>query len=899
MLQQVTTAVNADEGQLIAVLLPDRQYELDWRGAGLQQGPDNENAAMRLEASLYELYRRQPDDFLLALALTPPSDGLSESIRFFHRIGTAFVKGIARYPEMEHLRDGAVVPLEDEDVERWLAGAPYLIGAQYLNNSFIEELWNGLHRGLAARLESYSGTVTQWFAINGPDIQPAGRVYFHLVESKEGSEYPFSFLSTYTSEEQVEGKARHLPLKQALVEYGESSSKLLELLSTVYRAAESSELIRELVDSGDLFYPIGLTSEEAYRFLREVMLYEEAGILCRIPKWWRSRSNSLKLNVSVGGREPSRLNKEALLSFQADLWLGGEAVTADDLKQLLAEQEGLALIKGRWVEVNHKRLQQALDAYEQAVQAAGGSGLSMQEAMQLHWNAERSLKVNAEAVEVEVTNGEWLASVMNQLQQPDTLAALSSTGDDFRAALRVYQERGVSWLHLMKTLGLGACLADDMGLGKTIQIIALLNYTRMHKKEQALLVVPASLIGNWMNEIAKFAPSLRYYVCHPSENKDIREADALVEGTQLVITTYGMLAKYEWLQQHQWDSLILDEAQAIKNPGTKQTKLVKQMKAAFRIAMTGTPIENRLGDLWSLFDFLNKGLLGTTKEFTAFTRKLRESADGYARLRQVVSPFILRRLKTDRTIITDLPDKIEMKTYAALTKKQAVLYNKLVQELQEKLESAEKDIQRKGLVLAALMKFKQICNHPDQYLGQQVYAEQDSGKYARLREICETIYEKRERVLIFTQFKEITESLQTFLEPIFQHKGLVLHGETPVSKRKELVEAFQGKEYVPFMVLSIKAGGVGLNLTAASHVIHFDRWWNPAVENQATDRAFRIGQQNNVIVHKFITQGTVEEKIDQIIEDKVRLSGEIVPDIQEGWITDMDNEQLLQLMSLS
>lgn len=809
------------------------------------------------------------------------------------------MKGMARHPELERLRGQAILPLEEEDAEQWLAGAPFLIGAEYLTRGLIDKLWNSLHRGLATALDSYSGTVSQWFAVNCPNLQPVGRVYFHLVESKEGSEYPFSFLSTYASEESVEGKARHLPLKQALVEYGESSGKLLELLSTVHRAAENSKLIRELTDSGDLFYPIGLTSEEAYMFLREVMVYEEAGILCRIPKWWRGKSNGIKLNVSVGGREPSRLNQEALLSFQADLWLGGEAITAEELRELLAEQEGLALIKGKWVEVNHKRLQQALDAYEQAVQSAGGSGISMVEAMQLHLHSERALRVESDTVEVEVTNGEWLDSVMNQLRKPESLEPLTSSGDDFRASLRAYQERGVSWLHLMKSLGLGACLADDMGLGKTIQIIALLNHTRMQNKEQALLVVPASLIGNWMSELGKFAPSLRYYVCHPSENKDIDETDALAEDTRLVITTYGMLAKYEWLRQPRWDCLILDEAQAIKNPGTKQTKLVKQINADFKIAMTGTPIENRLGDLWSLFDFLNKGLLGTAKEFTTFTRRLRESTEGYTRLRQVVSPFILRRLKTDRTIITDLPDKIEMKTYATLTKKQVVLYNQLVKELQAKLESAEEGIQRKGLVLAALMKFKQICNHPDQYLGQGVYAEQDSGKYARLREICETIYEKRERVLIFTQFKEITESLRTFLEPIFQHKGLVLHGETQVSKRKELVESFQGKEYVPFMVLSIKAGGVGLNLTAASHVIHFDRWWNPAVENQATDRAFRIGQQNNVIVHKFITQGTVEEKIDGIIEDKVRLSNEVVPDIQEGWITEMDNRQLLDLMKLS
>lgn len=897
MLQQKNLAVNSKERQLIVILLPDQQYELDWEGAGPRL--ETEDVHNLHESSLYKLYLREPDDFLLALALTVQSNELSESLRFLQRIGIAFIKGMARYPEMESLRNEAMIPLEDADVTRWLIGAPFLIGAEYLNRSFIEELWNGLHRGLASSLEKHNGSVAQWFAINASELHPVGRVYFHLVESKEDDGYPFSFLSTYASEEQAEGKARHLPLKQALVEYGENSGKLLELLSTVHRAAESSVLIRELVDSGDIFYPIGLTSEEAYTFLREVMLYEDAGIFCRIPKWWRSKSNSLKLNVSVGGREPSRLNQEALLSFQADLWLGGEAITADELRQLLAEKEGLTLIKGKWVEVNHKRLQQALDAYEQAVKTTGGTELSIVEAMQLHLHTEDSLKFNSNTVEVEVTNGEWLESVLSQLRQPNSLAAVASTGDDFRASLRGYQERGVNWLHLMKTLGLGACLADDMGLGKTIQIIALLNYTRMQKKEQALLVVPASLIGNWVNELEKFAPSLRYYVCHPSENKDIREDDALAEGTHLIITTYGMLAKYEWLQQQKWDILILDEAQAIKNPGTKQTKLVKQMKAAFKVAMTGTPIENRLGDLWSLFDFLNRGLLGTAKEFTAFTRKLRESPEGYTRIRQVVSPFILRRLKTDRSIITDLPEKIEMKTYATLTKKQAILYNQLVDELQAKLESAEEGIQRKGLILSGLMKFKQICNHPDQYLGQQVYDEQDSGKYERLREICETIYEKRERVLIFTQFKEITESLRIFLEPIFQHKGLVLHGETQVSKRKELVKAFQGKEYVPFMVLSIKAGGVGLNLTAANHVIHFDRWWNPAVENQATDRAFRIGQQKNVIVHKFITQGTVEEKIDQIIADKVRLSNDIVPDIQESWITEMDNKQLVSLMRLS
>jgi non-specific serine/threonine protein kinase len=312
--------------------------------------------------------------------------------------------------------------------------------------------------------------------------------------------------------------------------------------------------------------------------------------------------------------------------------------------------------------------------------------------------------------------------------------------------------------------------------------------------------------------------------------------------------------------------------------------------------MTGTPVENRLSDLWSLFDCLNPGLLGTSKEFSDYAKKMQHSGS-YAKLRCIVSPFILRRLKTDKAIISDLPDKVEMKVYAALVKKQVVLYSTLVKELEKHLDSLD-GIKRKGIVLASLMKFKQICNHPDQYLGQGAFDSAQSGKFQILGEICETIHAKRERVLVFTQFREMCDPLSEYLETVFDKRGLTLHGGTPVKKRAALVEKFNGEAHVPYMVLSLKAGGVGLNLTAANHVIHFDRWWNPAVENQATDRAFRIGQKKNVLVHKFITTGTIEEKIDAMIEDKIQLSGELVADSGENWITEMSSKDLMKLFSL-
>ncbi len=343
---------------------------------------------------------------------------------------------------------------------------------------------------------------------------------------------------------------------------------------------------------------------------------------------------------------------------------------------------------------------------------------------------------------------------------------------------------------------------------------------------------------------------------------------------------------------------MLDEAQAIKNPGAKQTRAVKKLKAGARLALTGTPVENRLGDLWSIFDFVNPGLLGSAKEFSNFTKRLANSPHGsYGPLRELVRPYILRRLKTDKTVISDLPDKTEIKAFCPLSRRQAALYQQAVKELAEQLADAT-GIQRKGLVLAFLMRFKQICNHPSQWLGDGAWSESDSGKWARLREIAEVVAAKQEKMLVFTQFREVTAPLAAFLGSVFERPGLVLHGETEVKKRKDLVRRFQEDEAVGFFVLSLKAGGSGLNLTAASHVVHFDRWWNPAVENQATDRAFRIGQTKNVLVHKFVCRGTVEEKIDQLIESKRQLSQELLEGGADVLLTELKDDELLKLVAL-
>jgi SNF2 family DNA or RNA helicase len=421
------------------------------------------------------------------------------------------------------------------------------------------------------------------------------------------------------------------------------------------------------------------------------------------------------------------------------------------------------------------------------------------------------------------------------------------------------------------------------------------------KSEPSLLVAPASLLDNWMAELERFAPSLKARIVHPSamtadQLKQFTPEDTA--GLDLVITSYGSLLRIPGLSQATWRSVILDEAQAIKNPNAKQTKAVKALNAQSRIALTGTPVENHLGDLWSIFDFINPGLLGTARQFARYAKGLTEREQNpYGPLRMLVQPYILRRMKTDKSVIADLPDKTEVKAYCHLSRRQAALYAQAVQDLADSLAEAD-GIQRKGVVLATLMRLKQICNHPSQWLSDDTWTEADSGKWVRLREIAEVVAARQEKMLVFTQFREITAPLATFLGGIFGRLGLVLHGGTPVKQRKELVQAFQADEAVPFFILSLKAGGAGLTLTAASHVVHFDRWWNPAVENQATDRAFRIGQKRNVLVHKFVCRGTVEEKIDGLIESKTGLSEALLAGPGEVNLTEMSDDALLRMVAL-
>ncbi len=881
--------------ELASCCSPEGVWSLEWRTA--EAAPDA--ASRKLQEALATA---EADNWLVRLAFADRGVSLPPGLHFLRGFLGAFADWLRRTPEIETQRAALVCPVPAETLAAACAAVPPMEGGEYVSADTLTPLWERLVATICTELAAHKGSVASFLQKLNPDIHLAGRVYFHLVENRSGSAAPFAFLATYSQTDPASGRVRHTPLQHALTEFAADQKALLQLLSTVHRAAADSVLMRNLLDSGELFHPLAWQPAEAFAFLREIPLYDTCGILCRIPDWWKTAARGVQVSLAVGADKPAGFGLKAILQCRPSLTIDGVPITEEEARRLLAASEGLALIKNRWVAVDPERLRRTLEAYDR-LHAQVAAGLSVRDALKLQLPGHDAMDGTGKEIEQpEITAGQWLAETIRRLSEPVACTAVTPNRD-FRAQLRPYQQQGLNWLAFLWQLGFGACLADDMGLGKTVQLLALLNTQRKTAGEApALLVIPASLLANWQAEIARFFPSLRVFILHASAQDDGRVTppdDKALHTLDLVITTYAMVMRLPWLSEQAWRVVVLDEAQAIKNPGTRQTRAVKKLRADRRIAMTGTPVENRLGDLWSIFDFLNPGLLGSPAEFTNFTKSLRDQPQGYAHLRKVIKPYVLRRLKTDRSIISDLPDKVETKTFATLNRRQTVLYRQVLEELERQLEESD-GIARKGLVLATLLRCKQICNHPDHYLGTGPFHEADSGKFERLREICETVQAKRERMLVFTQFREMAEPLHDFLAGIFGQSGLTMHGGIAAARRGALVKQFQGDAYVPFLVLTVKVGGVGLNLTRANHVVHFDRWWNPAVENQATDRAFRIGQQRDVLVHKFVVSGTIEERIDAMLEEKRKLANDVIAaGGAEAALTSMSNKELVNMFRLT
>ncbi len=847
---------------------------------------------------------------LLQLGAGEVGTALPPGLSYWREFGGGYVTALCTQPDTETLRQTpqALPSPPDAELARLALGAPVMTGAEYLTAAVLHALWQEMDSAFRLELSESRCGVQEFLKRRNPAWNLVGRVHFNLAENRRDEEAPFAFLASYTTRLSAHAKAQHLPLGQALREYAGAANKgrLLSLLLPVQRAAESCPWLKAMVDAGEIFHPLRWQPDEALQLLRDVPQLESAGVVVRMPASWRAdRPPRPQVTAKVGSSAPSGLGKDALLDFRMEITLDEETLTAAEIRELLAKSDGLALVRGRWIEVDRERLSRMIEHFGKVERTAAENGLSFAEAMRMLAGANLAdgASETASPEWAQVVAGPWLAETLKGLRSPEGLAHIDP-GAALNGDLRPYQQVGVCWLYFLTKLRLGACLADDMGLGKTIQVLALLLALKSQAeggRQPSLLIAPASLLANWASEMERFAPSLRALIAHPSAMPaaDLKMLAAeRLRQVDLVITSYGSLLRIPWLAEVPWQLVVLDEAQAIKNPDAKQTRAAKKLKAQSRFALTGTPIENRLGDLWSIFDFINPGLLGSAKEFTSFAKRLADRPHNpYGPLRELVRPYILRRLKTDKTVIADLPDKTEVKAFCQLSRKQAALYEQAVKELAELLENTE-GIQRKGLILSFLMRFKQICNHPSQWLGDGAWSEADSGKWARLREIAEVIAAKQEKVLVFTQFREVTAPLAAFLGSVFGRPGLVLHGETEVKKRKDLVRRFQEDESIGFFVLSLKAGGAGLNLTAASHVVHFDRWWNPAVENQATDRAFRIGQNKNVLVHKFVCRGTVEEKIDHMIEAKQQLSRDMLEGSADLLLTELKDEELLRLVAL-
>ena len=666
----------------------------------------------------------------------------------------------------------------------------------------------------------------------------------------------------------------------------------------------ASRLYPAIAPSLDSEYPecSNLSPMQAYEFIKSVVWrFEDSGLGVILPpslanrEGWANRLG-LKVKAQTSRKKQAGVGLQSLLNFKWELAIGGQTLSKAEFDQLVALNSPLVEINGEWVELRPQDIKTAQSFFTSRKEQMS---LSLEDALRLSTGDTQTIE-KLPVVSFDASGA--LKELVGTLADNQALKPLA-TPKNFQGTLRPYQEKGFSWLAFLETWGLGACLADDMGLGKTIQFITFLLHLKEKKslENPTLLVCPTSVIGNWEREVKKFAPILKVLQYHGDKRPKGKKFQEVVNKSDLVITSYSLVHRdLKILKGVDWQGIVLDEAQNIKNPEAKQSKAIRDLEAKFRIALTGTPVENRLQELWSILDFLNPGYLGNRqffqRRFAAPIEKYGDAAS-LSQLRSLVQPFILRRLKTDREIIQDLPQKQEMTVFCSLSPDQAQIYQKTVENSLSEIESAE-GVQRRGMILGLLVKLKQICNHPAQYLKDKTLAKQNSGKLQRLEEMLEELTSAGDRALIFTQFAEWGKLLKPHLEKELGREMLFLYGSTTKKKREEMIDRFQhDPQGPPVMILSLKAGGVGLNLTRANHVFHFDRWWNPAVENQATDRVFRIGQTRNVQVHKFVCTGTLEEKIHDMIESKKQLAEQVVGTGEE-WLTELDTDQLRDLLLL-
>jgi SNF2 family DNA or RNA helicase len=643
-----------------------------------------------------------------------------------------------------------------------------------------------------------------------------------------------------------------------------------------------------------------LDAQGAHDFLTEkALLLQQTGYGVMLPSWWTGKGTKLRLSASANVRSPkmkagSGLSLGEIVQFDWELAIGDQKITLQELQALAKLKAPLVKVRGQWVEINPEEIQAAAELWSKKASEKA----TVRDVVHMALGAKESPH-GLQLDKVKATG--WVGSLLKQLGDGNTLEELAPHRL-FSGTLRPYQVRGLSWLGFLCQWGMGACLADDMGLGKTIQTLALIQRNwNSNGKKPVLLVCPTTVVNNWQKEASRFTPELPVLIHHGSGRYKGPAFRKEVQKHAMVISSFGLLHRdIKLFQDIEWSSVVLDEAQNIKNPETRQARAARALKADYRVALTGTPVENNVGDLWSIMEFLNPGFLGNQTEFKRkFFVPIQAGRDLAAaeRLKRITGPFILRRLKTDKSIIADLPDKMEMKVFCPLTKEQASLYAAVVKETEDGLISSE-GIQRKGLILATLSKLKQVCNHPAHFLGDNSAIPGRSGKLARLTEMLEEVLEINDRALVFTQFSEMGKLLHRYLQESFGREVLFLHGGVTRPNRDRMVQRFQnGSDSPSIFILSLKAGGTGLNLTAANHVFHFDRWWNPAVENQATDRAFRIGQTKNVQVHKFVCAGTMEEKIDEMIEQKKDIAEQVVG-AGERWITELSNKDLKELWKL-